>query len=85
MYDIGDHHTDEEERQSSRALGRERPGSVDRIPGLGFDPFPYPLDWLAASEDPVDPEEPASSPSSYYVDCASCGTSLDALSVLAVR
>jgi CheY-like chemotaxis protein len=29
----------------------------------------------------VDPEEPASSPSSYYVDCATCGTSFNALSV----
>jgi CheY-like chemotaxis protein len=29
----------------------------------------------------VDPEEPAPEPSSYYVDCASCGTSFNALSV----
>jgi CheY-like chemotaxis protein len=41
----------------------------------------HPLDWLAASENPMDPEEPASSPSQYYVDCATCGTSFNALSV----
>jgi CheY-like chemotaxis protein len=28
----------------------------------------------------VDPEKPAPEPSSYYVDCASCGTSFNALS-----